>query len=74
MSYMLIHSVSWGVWGKYEDWEDSKHLMDMVMTALTDHYAAHTRMKRKKIRKLLKRDSWFNVEECLALGLADRIR
>lgn len=72
-SFMLIHEVSSSHWGKYSEFEDEKRLLDMLMARLASFYASHTKMSKTKIKQLLGRDSWFDAEECIELGLADEI-
>lgn len=72
-SFMLIHQVSTGVWGTYENLNDEKESMDSLMEMLESIYLKHTNMKKKQLKQLLKRDLWMNPEKCLDLGLVDEI-
>jgi len=36
-------------------------------------YKKYTKLKKKQIVKILKRDLWFDAEECLKHGLVDYI-
>lgn len=72
-SFMLIHQVSTGVWGTYENLNDEKESMDSLMEMLESIYLKHTKMKKKQLKQLLKRDLWMNPEKCLELGLVDEI-
>lgn len=72
-SFMLIHQVSTGVWGTYGNLVDEKESMDSLMEMLESIYLKHTKMKKKKLKELLKRDLWMNPEKCLELGLVDEI-
>ena len=71
--FMLIHQLSSRAWGKYEEFKDHQHILDMLMESLTNFYAKHSRMSRKKVESLLKRDSWFNADQCIAMGLVDDV-
>ena len=44
---MLIHQVSTGVWGTYENLADEKESMDSLMEMLESIYLKHTNIKRK---------------------------
>lgn len=72
-SFMLIHQLSTGASGKYEEMKDDF----MNDTALMDHmyklYLEHTTMDLKTIKSVLKRDLWWNAEKCLENGLVDGI-
>ncbi len=72
-AFMLIHQVSSFAWGKYEEFKDEVHILDMIMDSLVDFYAAKSKLKRREIKERLKRDSWFSAEEAIAAGLADEI-
>lgn len=73
-SMAMIHQVSGLVWGKYEEIIDRKHMLDMLMEMLVKFYRNNSKMSVRKIREILKRDSWFNAEECLEFGIADEIK
>lgn len=73
-SMAMIHQLSSAVWGKYEEITDRKHMLDMSMEMLVKFYKENSRMNAKKIREILKRDSWFSAKECLILGIVDEIK
>lgn len=72
-SFMLIHQFSGGIWGKYEEQKDHLAFADMLMKRLVKFYADKTGMKKKKVKKLLERDSWFDAKGCQKLGLVDEV-
>ena len=72
-SFMLIHQISTGVWGTYENLNDEKESMDSLMEMISSIYLKHTNMKKKQLKELLKRDLWLNPEKCLKLGLVDEV-
>lgn len=72
-SFMLIHQLSGYHWGTYEQLKDDMKLSDMLMDRIVKFYAEHSNLSVKKVRKLLKRDSWFGANECLDLGMVDEI-
>lgn len=72
-SFMLIHQISTGVWGTYDNLADEKESMDSLMEMLESIYLKNTSMKKKQLKELLKRDLWMNPEKCLELGLVDEI-
>lgn len=72
-AFVLIHQLSGGFWGKYEDIKDEQKALDMAMERLVAHYSRYTKMDEKKVRSVLKRESWFSAEECLEFGIADEI-
>ena len=72
-SKMLIHQLSSGMYGKYneleDDMENNKHLMETIKAI----YKEHTKVPMKKLGEILKRDLWFDSKTCLSLGLVDDI-
>ena len=72
-SKMLIHQLSSGMYGKYneleDDMENNKHLMDTIKAI----YKEHTKVPMKKLNEILKHDLWFDSKTCLDLGLVDEI-
>jgi ATP-dependent protease ClpP protease subunit len=72
-SFMLIHQLQNVMWGKYEDFKDEMVLMDMMMQQITAFYVTNSKMTEKKIKEALKRDTWYNADQCLENGLVDRI-
>ena len=73
-SKMLIHQLSSGSYGKYneleDDMENNKHLMQTIKTI----YKEYTKVPMKKLDEILKHDLWFDCNTCLELGLVDEIR
>ena len=72
-SYMLIHQLSSGVWGKYEEIKDDMKNCDRLMKMIKDIYFEYTRIPKKKLEGILKHDLWFDAEQCLEYGLVDEI-
>ena len=72
-SVMLIHQLSSGMWGKYEEMKDSMENCDLFMEMIKKIYNEHTDMPKKKLNEVLKRDLWFDAETCLKYGLIDEI-
>lgn len=72
-SYMLIHQITSLFWGTFEEFKDEVHLLDMLMNTIVGFYAEGSKMKKREIKKLLQRDSWFNANECVEKGLVDGI-
>jgi ATP-dependent Clp endopeptidase proteolytic subunit ClpP len=70
---MLIHQL-WSVfWGKYEEFEDEKKNMDMLMQMIKSVYKQYTKIPMKKLDGILKHDLLFNAHQCLEYGLVDEI-
>ena len=72
-STMLIHQLSSGIWGKYEEIKDEMINLDKFMKSITDFYAKATSLKRNEIKTMLKKDIFFTSSECLEMGFVDEI-
>tara|TARA_R100000008_G_C3585941_1_gene172275 strand:- start:1454 stop:2074 length:621 start_codon:yes stop_codon:yes gene_type:complete len=72
-SCMLIHQLSGIMWGKYEEMKDTMENNTMLMGLIKDTYQEYTKLPKKKINELMKRDLWLDAETCLEYGLVDEI-
>ena len=72
-AYMLIHQLSSGLWGKYEEMKDDMENCDSFMKVIKEIYAEHTSVPKKELDKILKHDLWWDAETCLKYGLVDEI-
>ena len=72
-SFMLVHQLSTSFWGKYEEFEDEKKNLDMMMEMIRRIYRESTSIPKKELDKILKRDLMMNAEQCLKWGLVDEI-
>lgn len=72
-SYMLIHQLSGGLWGKYEDMADDIKNASAFMETIYGIYKQHTKIPEKTLKEILKRDLWFDAKTCLKHGLIDEV-
>jgi ATP-dependent protease ClpP protease subunit len=72
-SFMLIHQLSSGMWGNYESLKDDMENCDLLMETVRTIYSEHTKIPKKTLNQILKRDLWFDAETCLKHGLIDEI-
>ena len=70
---MLIHQLSAGYWGKYEELKDDMQNNDLIMNKIKDIYKEYTKIPSKKLDEVLKRDLWWDAKTCLEYGLIDEI-
>ena len=70
---MLIHQLSGGMWGKYEDMKQDVKNMDLLMKIMSDHYLSTTKITKEKLEDMLKKDIFLDAKTCLKLGLIDQI-
>ena len=72
-SFMLIHQLSSGLWGRYEDLKDDMKNCDALMKTIKKIYMEHTKIPKAKLNQILKHDLWFDAKTCLKHGLVDEI-
>lgn len=72
-SYMLIHQLSGGMWGKFQEMEDDFKSSKDLMNDIKNIYVAHTNLKKKELKDILKHDLWWNSKLCLENGLVDEV-
>ncbi len=72
-SFMLIHQLSSGMWGKYEELKDDMRNNEVLMSTIKSIYTKHTQIPKKQLSDILKHDLWFDAKTCLEYGLVDEI-
>lgn len=73
-SFMLIHQLSSGFWGKFEEQKDEMKNNTLLMQRIRALYSERTKLPKKELDGLLKRDLWLDAETALKYGLVDEIR
>ena len=75
-SFMLVHQLSSGFWGKMEEIKDEFLNLKKLMKTIRRIYKKYTTIDDSddtSIRDLLKRDLWLSSKECLRYGLVDQV-
>ena len=72
-SKMLIHQLSSGTYGKYNELEDDMENNKHLMATIKEIYKEYTRVPMKKLDEILEHDLWFDSQTSLKLGLVDDI-
>tara|TARA_A100001515_G_scaffold66862_1_gene53024 strand:- start:284 stop:904 length:621 start_codon:yes stop_codon:yes gene_type:complete len=72
-AFMLIHQLSSGMWGKFEEMKDDMKNNEMLMKRIIRIYEENTKIPKTKIKDILKRDLWWDAKTCLKYGLVDDI-
>lgn len=72
-SYMLIHQLSSGFWGKWEEYKDEFENLKALMVRIKGIYAKYTKVPEKELEEVLKHDLWIEPKKCLEWGLVDEI-
>jgi len=73
-SYMLIHQLSSGSWGKMSELEDEMENLKELMNAIRKIYKEHANIPDGEIDEILKHDIWWNSDIALSKGLVDEIK
>ena len=72
-SYMLIHQLSTGFEGKYNEVKDEIKNLNELMKTCKQIYIDHSIIPNNKLSDLLKHDLILNAEKCLKYGFVDEI-
>ena len=72
-SYMLIHNISSGFWGKMHEFEDEMKNLTLLTKDIRKMYNKYTNIKSKQLDQLLKKDLLLNSKTCVSYGLVDEI-
>ena len=70
-AYMLIHQLSSSLWGKMCEIEDEVQNLTDLMTRIRKIYTDHTKMSKKTLDDLLKRDLLLDAQTSIKHGLVD---
>ena len=72
-SSILIHQLSSGMRGTYEEIKDHYENDTRLMNIMYEIYEKHTNIKKQQLKNILKRDLWLSTDKCLKYGLIDDI-
>jgi len=72
-SSMLIHELRSGSWGKMSVIEEEVDNLKKMMVKIKEIYTEHTKLKKKDLDAILKKDNDWYADECLTSGLVDEI-
>ncbi len=72
-SFMLLHQLSGGIWGTYEQMKDSMKMNDLLMAQVVRFYEERSVLDETAVREILARDSWFSATDCKENGFVDEV-
>lgn len=72
-SYILIHQISAGLFGTFEENQTEIENQKMFMKKSVDFYKERTSLTEEQITEMLKKDVWLNAEQALAFGMIEEI-
>ncbi len=70
-SYMLIHELRSGCWGRMSEMEDEMENNKKLMKRIKKIYKTHTTIPHEEMKEILKHDMWWDADKCLEMGLVD---
>lgn len=73
-SQMMIHDASGGQYGNAADMEEMAALLDKVSNNIAAAYADRAGGGVKKWRDLMRAETWFDAQETVDVGLADKVQ
>jgi ATP-dependent protease ClpP protease subunit len=72
-SYVLIHELRSGCWGKLAYIDDTYKNCIKIQEHINNFYLTKTQIGKKMLKDLLVKDLQFNAEECIKMGIVDQI-
>ncbi len=72
-SYMLIHELRSGCWGRMSEMEDEMENNKKLMKRIKKIYKEHTTIPHEEMKEILKHDMWWDADKCLEMGLVDKL-
>lgn len=72
-SYMLIHELSSGAWGKFSEIEIEVENLKKLMKRIKSIYKKHTNLTEEDLNNILSDDVWWTARESLNMGLVDEV-
>ena len=72
-SYMLIHELRSGSWGKYSQLKDAYDNSTVLNDHIKNYYVKNTKLTKEELDEQLKQDVIWSPEKCLEKGLVDEI-
>lgn len=72
-SYMLIHELRSGSWGKYSQLKDAFDNSTVLNDHIKNYYIKNTKLTKEELDEQMKQDVIWTPEKCLEKGLVDDI-
>ena len=70
---LLIHQMTTGFYGKFEEFMDEVHNSKKSMKMIKDIYKDKTKIPEKELEKLMKKDIYLDVNECKKYKIIHKI-
>jgi ATP-dependent Clp protease protease subunit len=72
-SYMLIHELRAGSWGKFSQLKDDFNNHTVLNDHIKNYYIKNTKLTKEELDEQLKSDNIWNPDKCVEKGLVDEI-
>lgn len=72
-SWMLIHQISSGMWGKFSEFQDEMKNLERLMALIRGIMLERTRIPAGKLDEIMKHDLYLDAKTCLRYGMVDKI-
>jgi len=72
-SFMMIHEIRSGFWGKYSDARVEHENITKLMDHVIAYYVGRTKLVKEKLVEMLRSDTDLNGAEALEYGLVDTV-
>jgi len=72
-SQVLIHQLSTGFWGRFQDLLDEVQTCKKLMKVLQKMYNKHATIPEKVLNKLMKKEVYLSSKQCLKYNIIDEI-
>ena len=71
----MYHQMSAGFWGKYQDLVENQQRNDYMNDELENFVIERTNLSKQKLKLIRekKRDTYFNADDAIKNGIADKI-
>jgi ATP-dependent Clp endopeptidase proteolytic subunit ClpP len=74
-SWVMIHRAAFGAWGKTFEIEDEVKFVKRIEERIIDIFTDRSNLSKQKIKRNWERkDWWISAEECVEMGLVDKIK
>ena len=72
-SFMMIHEIRSGFWGRYSDTRVEYENITKLMEHVVKYYMDKAKIPKERLTEMLRTDNDLNAAECLELGLVHKI-
>jgi len=72
-AHILIHQLSSGFWGKFEEMKDEVKSCERFMSMINGVYVSSTAIPSKKLKTLMKRDIYLTPQECVDFEIVNKV-